>query len=177
MLSKTPLICNVDLPPEERSLYYQILNNQYVKLKRTVEVYWMNKSGESFSEDVFHDTIVNCVNACCKMMSIDEIYKYVCKSYYINMLREKKYHKNIMESEIIIDAECNDESYEAFRRELYEYVSKDKGKRIADIIHDYVDGYTYDELIRKYNIKNIHKKAGPIKQYMKRLIEENLKKS
>ena len=177
MLSNTSLTCNVDLPPDERSLYYKILNTQYVKLKNEVKVYWLNKSGESFSEDIFHDTIINCINTCSKMNSIDEIYRYVCRSYYINMLREKKYYRNLMESEIDIDIEYNDESYKALRQELYEYVSKDKGKRTADIIHDYVDGYTFDELVEKYNIKNIHKKAGPLKQYMKQLIEGNIKKS
>lgn len=174
MWSKQQLKCNVDLPPNERSLYYQVLSKEYDLLKEMCKTYWMVKSDTAFSEDVFHDTMINCVNACCTMTTRAEIYRYFCKAYATNMIRETKYvyrSKEVPMKPYDDYEDIRNESFESFRHEVYEYVANDKGERIANIIHDYVDGHTYDELVEKYQIKNIHKKAPALKLYMKEIIE------
>lgn len=166
-----PLKCDVDLPPAERSLYYQILDKEYYELRSMLIGYWSTKSKEEFSEDVFHDTLINCINACCVMDSRIDVYRYVCKSFYLNMLRERKYGYRLYNTKLQIwHDRYADESFDNYRRQVYEVVKKEKGERVANVIHDYVDGYTFDELIAKYNIKNIHNKASKLKKYMKNLL-------
>lgn len=106
----------------------------------------------------------------------DEIYKYIKRAYYINMIREQQYSRNLH----VLRSSNNGSHqryinpkglrFEAIRREIYEFIKKDKGERIATIILDYIDGYTYKELSEKYDIKNIFKKAVPLKQYVKKLL-------
>lgn len=190
MFSSQPLICDVTLPPGERSLYYQILSHEYDELKRACKAYACSR-GIKFNDDIFQDTIINCINACCVMTNKQEIYKYFCKSYFMNFIRESKYayktrevslfahksHSNERSPEECIVTKDNDfeaiieSDFDSFRKEVYEYVKNDKGERIANIIHDYVDGYSYEELVAKYDIKNIYKKTMPLKRYMKHLIE------
>ena len=176
MLSNQQLRCDVDLPPDERSLYYQVLRTEYHELKHQCLLYWKTKSSDSFDEDIFHDTLINSINSCCYMTCKDEIYKYIKRAYYINMIREQQYSRNLH----VLRSSNNGSHqryinpkglrFEAIRREIYEFIKKDKGERIATIILDYIDGYTYKELSEKYDIKNIFKKAVPLKQYVKKLL-------
>lgn len=170
MWSKKPLKCDVDLPPGERSLYYQVLANEYHELKNAVKAAWIRTHHSDFSEDVFHDTIINCANACCTMTDRDSIYKYFYKSYENNMLRETQYSYNKKRSEVELNSILGlfyMTRNKSFCKDLYERIRKDKGERIARIIMDYAHGLNFNELVAKYNIKNIHKKARLLREYLK----------
>lgn len=176
MLSNQPLKRDTSLSPDERSLYYQILRHEYDLLKKICVKYWKSKSTDPFDEDIFHDTLINSINTCCRLQDKNEIFSYLKKAYYLNMIRESLYSRNLhvlrssnersLQEYIII----KDNKLKSFIREIYEYIKKDKGKRLADIILDYIHGYNYKELARKYNIKNIFQKALPIKDYMRGLL-------
>ena len=176
MLNSQPLKCDTSLPQDERSLYYQILRYEYDSLKDVCEKHWKSKSTGPFNEDIFHDTLINSINTCCQLQDKNDIFSYLKKSYYLNMVRESSYSRNLLvlmssnersPQEYII---TKDNRLKSFIREIYEYIKKDKGKRLADIILDYIHGYNYRELTEKYNIKNIFQKAPHIKNYMKKLL-------
>lgn len=178
MTRKQELENDKDIPPDQRSLYYQIIRCEYENIKSLCHHYWVTKSGNTiFDEDIFHDTIFNSTPACRKMSVKNEIYKYICRAYYYNRIRESKYSRNLLSlmrynqfspSDLIT---CKENNFESFKREVFEFVKKDKGERVANIIFDYIDGYTYEELVVKYNIKNIYKKVRPLKMYMKKIIQ------
>ena len=93
------------------------------------------------------------------------------------MLREKTYYhnQNTQSLDSNFDRACFPEEYERFENEIYNIIKKEKGERIANIILDYAHGYSFDELKKKYNIKNIHKKAQPLRKYVRNLIESHMK--
>lgn len=177
MLSNQEPMYNYDLPPSERSLYYKILCEEYTDIKNKCRYYWVSRSDQKyFSEDIFHDTIVNSANTCCKMTSKNEIYKYICKAYYFNMIREQQYMRNLIvlkrynqfSSRDLIT--YKDDDFKSFKNEIFEFIKKNRGERVARIIFDYINGYSCDEISKKYDIKNIYKKLPALKQYMKDLI-------
>ena len=147
------------------------INENYYQLKTDL-VKYCNYNGLKFDEDIFHNTIIGCMD---KVNDIDNFKNYLFISFKNNLNREKQYHRNLLREELPDNYELSD-NYEVSTdntESLIEYNSIQEllrnkfGEKMLELFNKHISGYSVRELEQLYNCKQLTYKLNKMKQYCK----------
>lgn len=77
--------------------YSDLIATKYEVIKTFCKNVYHHSTGENFNEDIFHDTLIKCMETLndetCKNMDDTSLIKYTYSAYKTNMIREKQYSR------------------------------------------------------------------------------------
>lgn len=143
---------------------YMIKN--YDKLKLEL-IKYCKHNGIIFDEDVFHDTLIKCLD---KVSDMSNFNNYLFVSFRNNMAREKLYHRNLMHSELPDNYEqsINDTEVLVEYNDLQRLLKQQFGEVLTEIFNKHLEGYSIKELEEMYNTTQLTYKLKKIKDFCKK---------
>ena len=148
----------------------EFISANYNKIKTTLKKEWHKLETEAFDEDVFHDTLIKCMEQLKdKELPSSEIISYIVAAFKTNTIREKSYAFNKYKADDEIDTiriETTPRNDIDFNFILSEVCQK-FGKSDYEVFLDWLDGMTIKELNEKYNKTNLRYVIERIKKYIK----------
>lgn len=150
----------------------------YNDLKAILIREWRKKSQAPFDEDIFHDTLLNCLDKFPNddTKTIQDFQLYVRKAFNMNFFREKAYHRNSKDADINLET-INQTVTVRFTLDselILDYV-KSKYPEVQYLqFKDWMDGYTIMELNKKYECLNARYHIDIIKQDVREYFESEV---
>lgn len=157
--------------PKEDFMY--ALGKDYIALRKNLKAYcYVNDLG--FSEDVFHNTMMNCYNTVNKnnitFENEQEVKYYFCKAFKINLIREKSYSNNKPKEDIIFYGDISRQDEQIIKCDFSIITSKiidTYGIELYNVFIENLEGTAIADLQEKYGIKNLKTKLKNIKIFIK----------
>ena len=156
--------------PKEDFMY--ALGKDYIALRNNLKAYcYVN--GLEFSEDVFHNTMMNCYNTVNKnnitFENEQEVKYYFCKAFKINLIREKSYSDNKAKEDIVLygdislkDEQCIKCDFSIISNKIIETY----GVELYNVFLENLEGTAISDLQEKYGIRNLKSKLKNIKIFI-----------
>lgn len=148
----------------------EVIEKQYAYILKCCKHECVKNNKVAFDEDVFHDTLLKCIEQLNnKELKQEDVIAYIISSFKTNILRDGQYARNSKKSDndpyiiIIPVSEKNKIDIGLVKEQLYSVFETLE----ADIFSDWLEGYTIKELNEKYEIKNARYIIDQIKDYIK----------
>ena len=153
--------------------FLSFIGDNYNIIKKKI-MFWCYKNKHKFSEDVYHNTIMNCndtiIDNNLSFKNDALVYAYIFQSFKTNLIREKLYSNNKPKTEV----KENNKIDKGLSLEencdmsiIKESVVKNFGEKSYDIFMEHINGESTNDLQEKYNIKNMKGKIKQIKDFIK----------
>lgn len=189
---------------KDEQVFLNYINENYDKTKNTLKIL-AGQRHQKFDEDIFHDTILRCHKTIEKRGELKDktpygITSYLIRSYFTNILEDKRSAKNA-KRDLNYDSDNINELYE----DWYNSNNSDaKNKILTDTFKDFsvlylmmkaeenfdqehfylfklkelIPDMTYKKLQEKTHIKGARQKVVEVKNYLKKNVtKEEIKKS
>ena len=147
------------------------ISNSYNILKERNKIL-SYKVFHEFDEDIYHNTLCNCLTKDNNFETDDDIHKYVWISFKNNIMRDKKYKyhcllKNELSDNMIILSN-DDPEFEHDKKLLFEEIIEKFGNTLYDLFEQHMSGISIIKLQSEHlDIKNLKQKIKNIKIYIK----------
>lgn len=152
--------------------FLSYIGDNYNQIKKRL-MFWCYKNKQKFSEDVFHNTIIQCnettLNNNLTFKDENIAFAYIFQSFKTNLIREKLYANNKPKEEVkeydkidnrnSIEEECD-------MNIIKESVVNNFGEKSYDILIEHINGENTNDLQEKHNIKNMKGKIKKIKNFI-----------
>jgi hypothetical protein len=153
----------------------EFITSEYKKLKSLSMRIWYNMKNGDFNEDVFHDTLVRCMESLKeKELEHNEYLMYFASSFKRNSIRNTKYACNKNKEDI--DINTHDIPHTYYDTMDYDWMMSklevEFGKDNMLIFNDWIDGNTVNELNEKHSRTNCRYLIDKMRQYAKRELVE-----
>lgn len=147
-----------------------VVESEYNYLRKCLQNEWKKYHKTEFDEDLFHDTIIKCMEQLdSKELTKNEIISYIVSSFKTNMLRDTKYARNSKKTEddaysILIPINDKDKiDIGMVKDNIYKIFGEDK----SNMFSDWLSGMTIKEINEKYDTKKARYIIDDIKAYIK----------
>ena len=122
-------------------------------------------------EDIFHDTIIKCIDTCKENeLTPEQLKNYIFISYKRNYIREQEYARNKNRSDLpegydisVLDNINID--YEFVKKKVIEVFGEDEWR----LFEDYIYGSKVSDIERDNSEKGLYYRFNKIKNYVKKL--------
>jgi hypothetical protein len=147
-----------------------VVSKEYNRIRTCAKNEWKKYHTSTFDEDIFHDTIIKCMETLDKKeLQENEIMAYITSSFKTNILRDGQYARNVKKNgddplqmvipisdkpKIDIDIVKDD-------------VTKNFTEQESEMFNDWLDGMTIKEINEKYGSKKGRYIIDKIKEYIK----------
>ena len=141
------------------------INENYYQLKKDL-VKYCKYNGLKFDEDIFHNTIIGCMD---KVDDVDNFKNYLFISFKNNLNREKQYHRNLLRDELPDNYEASVNNTESLieYNDIQRLLRNKFGEEMLELFNKHISGYSVRELEQLYNCKQLTYKLNKMKQYCK----------
>lgn len=122
-------------------------------------------------EDIFHDTIIKCIDTCKENeLTPEQLKNYIFISYKRNYIREQEYARNKNRSDLPegYDISVLDDiniDYEFVKKKVIEVFGEDEWR----LFEDYIYGSKVSDIERDNSEKGLYYRFNKIKNYVKKL--------
>ena len=122
-------------------------------------------------EDIFHDTIIKCIDTCKENeLTPEQLKNYIFISYKRNYIREQEYVRNKNRSDLPegYDISVLDDiniDYEFVKKKVIEVFGEDEWR----LFEDYIYGSKVSDIERDNSEKGFYYRFNKIKNYVKKL--------
>lgn len=122
-------------------------------------------------EDIFHDTIIKCIDTCKENeLTPEQLKNYIFISYKRNYIREQEYARNKNRSDLPegYDISILDDiniDYEFVKKKVIEVFGEDEWR----LFEDYIYGSKVSDIERDNSEKGLYYRFNKIKNYVKKL--------
>ena len=144
---------------------------KYDEIKGGIDKESRKSWSKPIDEDVFHDTILKCVEKIrFNDLTPQQVLNYVFISYKTNYIREQQYARNAMSVDVKITDDMrgydipDTPDYEIIK----EAVIKEFGEKEWSLFEDYIRGTKVSELERSDGEKGLYYRFNKIRAYIKR---------
>ena len=157
---------------DKSDVYLGWIAKMYNELKDGLNKESQKCWSKPLDEDVFHDTIIKCIETCKENeLTVQQLKNYIFISYKRNYLRELEYARNKNRSELPegFDIEVTDKfnlDYEFVKDRVIEIFGENEWK----LFEDYIYGSKVSEIERENHEKGLYYRFNKIKNYIKRLL-------
>ena len=149
----------------------RFINENYNSLKSMMKREWRKLESTSFDEDIFHDTLLKCMDKFEeKEFNENDFKAYLTQSFKINVVRERLYYNNNMRSDTdveIIEKETFDVSYIDVNT-ILENVKSKFGNENYEKFLDWLDDKSIKEINEKHYCNNSRYIIDKIKDFIKK---------
>ena len=157
---------------------HEYINQNYNKLKNWLMWDWHQMSIEPFDEDIFHDTLLKCIEKFENkdMENDSEFVSYLRSAFKTNALREKLYFRNLQSADVPLENiyRPTTPNYNIDMKLVLEKVEKEFGKIACEQFQEWVEGSSIKELNEKYNCSNMRYVMDKIRQFVKMELTDNV---
>ena len=148
----------------------EYINRNYNKLVSLLRNEWRKmKNTQSFNEDIFHDTLMKCMERFNDEEFDENIFRaYLVSSFKTNVYRERLYHFNScrcdadIEKLDIFEKERVSIDYNIIMDDVFSKFGSDNYNKFID----WTEGSTIKELNEKYGVNNCRYVIDKIKDYI-----------
>lgn len=157
---------------DKSDVYLGWIAKMYNELKNGLSRESQKCWSKPLDEDVFHDTIIKCVDTCKKNeLTIEQLKNYIFISYKRNYLRELEYarNKNKIDLPKEFDIEVDDK-YNTDYNFIKSKIIENFGEKEWELFEDYIYGAKVSEIERENDEKGLYYRFNKIKNYIKRLL-------
>lgn len=157
---------------DKSDVYLGWIAKMYNELKSGLDKESQKCWSKSIDEDIFHDTIIKCVDTCkSNELTVQQLKNYIFISYKRNYLRERDYARNKNRGELPedFDIESDDKTsidYELVKNKIIEVF----GEKEWRLFEDYIYGSKVSEIERENHEKGLYYRFNKIKTYVKKLL-------
>lgn len=122
-------------------------------------------------EDIFHDTIIKCIDTCKENeLTPEQLKNYIFISYKRNYIREQEYARNKNRSDLPegYDISILDDiniDYEFIKKKVIKVFGEDEWR----LFEDYIYGFKVSDIERDNSEKGLYYRFNKIKNYVKKL--------
>lgn len=161
---------------------YLFISQNYELIKKTLKKELRKNRNLEFDEDVFHDTILKCMekHSDMKFNNEEEFLSYIIVSFKTNLKREKLYAYNATKYDGEIDLtnlDIKDTNYNKNNIDIdiiLDKIEKEFGEDIANKAYDWIIcQLTIKEINEKYNCKNARYIIDKVKDFIERNYSRN----
>lgn len=133
---------------------------------------WHQVSTEPFNEDIFHDTLLKCIEKFENkdMENDSEFVSYLRSAFKTNIMREKLYFRNLQSADVPLENiyKPTTPHYNIDMVLVLNKVEIEFGKLQCEQFQEWVEGASIKELNEKYNISNMRYVIDKIRKYVKK---------
>lgn len=147
-----------------------VVSNSYNRIRTCAKNEWKKYHASTFDEDLFHDTIIKCMETLDKKeLQENEIMAYINSSFKTNILRDTQYARNIKKNEddpyqIVIPISDKPKiDIDIVREDIANVFTESE----SDMFNDWLDGMTIKEINEKYESSKARYIIDRIKEYIK----------
>lgn len=146
------------------------INTNYEQLRKMLKYEWRKMETTEFDEDIFHDTLIKCMDKFNDKEFIENDFKaYIVTSFKMNVIRSKQYHDNSMRSDTDIETIDYEETnqfncdFVLILKDVKETFGSDSYEKFLDWLED----KSIKEINEEYNCKNTRYLIDKVKEYIK----------
>lgn len=149
----------------------KFVNSQYKALHKMLKYEWRKMETSEFDEDIFHDTLLKCMDKFNNVDKFDEneFKAYITSAFKMNVIRSKQYYDVSMKSDT--DVETIDStitmSFNCDFNIIIEDVKEKFGKENCEKFLDWLEDKSIKEINEIYNCKNTRYIIDKIREYIK----------
>lgn len=147
------------------------INSNYDSIKRMLNNEWRKMESEEFNEDIFHDTLIRCMDKFTDRDFIEDEFKaHITSSFKMNVIRSKQYFDVSMRSDTdveTVDSLVSDKFNCDFNI-ILEDVKDTFGEESYEKFLDWLEDKSIKEINETYNCKNSRYLIDKIKDYIKK---------
>lgn len=146
------------------------INSNYKSIKKMLKVEWRKMETSEFDEDIFHDTLIKCMDKFNDKDFIeDEFRAYIVSSFKMNVIRSKQYYNVSMKSND--DVETLDSCISNKLNVDYNIIIRDVREMFGDEncekFLDWLENKSIKEINETYNCNNSRYLIDKIRNYVK----------
>lgn len=128
-----------------------------------------------FNEDVFHNTLIKCININDDNLEIKDIPKYIYEAFKLNSIRELLYHRNV-KRDYTFDLDNIKKYYYDTKldyKNIINIINKKFGDNLTNLFYKWrCEGFTIAELEKQFNVNDLYYKFRKIRLFLNKLKNE-----
>lgn len=145
------------------------INTKYDEIKSILKREWFKRKTIQFDEDIFHDTLIKCVEKFSKgCFEESEFMPYIIRSFQNNIVRNEMYFVNAKrdKSDVTTIKQPIFDSYNIDIKLVLETITKTFSELYCNIFLDWLDGCTIKELNELYGRNNCRYVVDKIRKFI-----------
>lgn len=164
--------------------YYDLIATKYEELKANCSFAYHQATGECLNEDVFHDTLIKCMetltNETIEQMDEKALMNYTYIAYKTNMFREKQYYrvKNVVPLTTKHDQPTNTYSLSEnwdISEKIQNYIIQKFGQELFEQYCAWIiDEKSISEIENTYNTTGLYYKFKKLKESIIKKFGQNI---
>ena len=148
----------------------QFINTNYHNLYKMLKYEWRKMESSEFDEDIFHDTLIKCMDKFNdRKFDENEFKAYITSSFKMNVIRSKQYYDVSMKSDT--DVETLDSTVtmqiNCDFNTIINDIKEKFGNESCEKFLDWLEDKSIKEINEMYNCKNSRYLIDKIKDYIK----------
>lgn len=148
----------------------QFINTNYHNLYKMLKYEWRKMETSEFDEDIFHDTLIKCMDKFNdRKFDENEFKAYINSSFKMNVIRSKQYYDVSMKSDT--DVETLDSTvtmqFNCDFNTIIKDIKEKFGNESCEKFLDWLEDKSIKEINEMYNCKNSRYLIDKIKDYIK----------
>lgn len=148
----------------------QFINTNYHNLYKMLKYEWRKMETSEFDEDIFHDTLIKCMDKFNdRKFDENEFKAYITSSFKMNVIRSKQYYDVSMKSDT--DVETLDYTvtmqFNCDFNTIIKDIKEKFGNESCEKFLDWLEDKSIKEINEMYNCKNSRYLIDKIKDYIK----------
>lgn len=151
------------------------IDSNYNSIRKILYNIWRTMDNDDFNEDIFHDTLIKCMDKFNNKQFIEEEFKaYIIASFKMNVIRSKQYFNVAMKSNEDIE-NINTILSDKFNVDfniIIEDVKRKFGQNNCGKFMDWLENKSIKEINEIYNCNNTRYLIDKIKSYIKKTYKD-----
>ena len=148
----------------------QFINTNYHNLYKMLKYEWRKMESSEFDEDIFHDTLIKCMDKFNdRKFDENEFKAYITSSFKMNVIRSKQYYDVSMKSDT--DVETLDSAvtmqFNCDFNTIIKDIKEKFGNESCEKFLDWLEDKSIKEINELHGCKNSRYTIDKIKQYIK----------
>lgn len=146
------------------------INSNYKSIKKMLKVEWRKMETSEFDEDIFHDTLIKCMDKFNDKDFIEDEFKaYIVSSFKMNVIRSKQYYNVSMKSNDDVETldSCISNKLDVDYNIIIRDIRETFGDENCEKFLDWLENKSIKEINETYNCNNSRYLIDKIRNYVK----------